>query len=202
MFCFFSLCLSLSVTWKKNNLEIQNDAFHVVKAEGERHSLVIKQMRLNNVGSYCVTAVNTAGKASCSAMLSIQSGERRPEMERDPNSRKDLPFKSSIAAPNLQACNLNLNKYTGTSSHHMKIMLFLKYVNMLTHTQTHFNPPPALLRLTFCLNDYKGLLELSIPTGAPRSDSCYGNPLKLKGTELPFGADSKNANLPRHTKVS
>lgn len=74
--------------------------------------------------------------------------------------------------------------------------LSLKYMNMLTHTQTRFNPLPALLRLTFCLNDYKGLLELSIPTGAPRSDSCHGNPLILKGTELPFGADSKTQACP------
>ncbi|XP_042368829.1 LOW QUALITY PROTEIN: striated muscle preferentially expressed protein kinase [Plectropomus leopardus] len=62
-----------TVTWRKNNVEIQSDAFHVVKAHGERHSLVIKHMRRNNAGSYCVTAVNTAGRASCSAMLYIQS---------------------------------------------------------------------------------------------------------------------------------
>uniref|UniRef100_A0A4W6F4F6 non-specific serine/threonine protein kinase n=1 Tax=Lates calcarifer TaxID=8187 RepID=A0A4W6F4F6_LATCA len=62
-----------TVTWRKNNVEIRSDAFQVVKAEGERHSLAIKQMRLNNAGSYCVTAVNTAGRASCSAMLYIQS---------------------------------------------------------------------------------------------------------------------------------
>lgn len=72
---------------------------------------------------------------------------------------------------------------------------------MLTH-KTCFNPLPALLRLTFCLNDYKGLLELSIPTGAPRSDSCHGNPLILKGAELPPSVPGlKNADLPRHTKV-
>ncbi|KAM7365660.1 hypothetical protein PAMP_016575 [Pampus punctatissimus] len=62
-----------TVTWKKNNVEIRSDAFHVVKAEGEKHSLVIKQMRPNDAGSYCVTAVNTAGRASCSAALCIQS---------------------------------------------------------------------------------------------------------------------------------
>ncbi|XP_040888475.1 striated muscle preferentially expressed protein kinase-like isoform X2 [Toxotes jaculatrix] len=62
-----------TVTWRKNNVEIRSDAFHVVKADGEKHSLVIKQMRPNNAGSYCVTAVNAAGRASCSAMLYIQS---------------------------------------------------------------------------------------------------------------------------------
>ncbi|KAM9334206.1 striated muscle preferentially expressed protein kinase-like [Symphorus nematophorus] len=62
-----------TVTWRKNNVEIRSDAFHVVKAEGDKHSLVIKQMRPNNAGSYCVTAVNSAGRASCSATLYIQS---------------------------------------------------------------------------------------------------------------------------------
>lgn len=71
----------LSVTWRKSNVEIRSDAFHVVKAEGERHSLLIKRMRPNNAGTYCVTAVNTAGRASCSATLYIQSGEARPEKQ-------------------------------------------------------------------------------------------------------------------------
>ncbi|XP_072235422.1 striated muscle preferentially expressed protein kinase [Leuresthes tenuis] len=62
-----------TVTWRKNSVEIRNDASHVVKAAGEKHSLVIKEMRPHNAGSYCVTAVNTAGRASCTATLYIQS---------------------------------------------------------------------------------------------------------------------------------
>ncbi|KAF1371856.1 hypothetical protein PFLUV_G00273700 [Perca fluviatilis] len=71
--CIITGSPSPTVTWRKNNVEIRSDAFHVVRAEGERHSLVIKQLRPNNAGSYCVTAVNTAGRASCSATLFIQS---------------------------------------------------------------------------------------------------------------------------------
>ncbi|XP_068165520.1 striated muscle preferentially expressed protein kinase isoform X2 [Antennarius striatus] len=71
-----------TVTWRKNNVEIRSDAFHVVRAEGERHSLVIKQMRQNNAGSYCVTAVNVAGRASCSAILFIQSDPTHGECVR------------------------------------------------------------------------------------------------------------------------
>ncbi|KAK9523992.1 hypothetical protein VZT92_017863 [Zoarces viviparus] len=62
-----------TVTWRKNNVAIRSDAFHVVEADGEKHSLAVKQMRPNNAGSYCVTAVNAAGRASCSAALYIQS---------------------------------------------------------------------------------------------------------------------------------
>ncbi|XP_058468448.1 striated muscle preferentially expressed protein kinase-like isoform X4 [Solea solea] len=62
-----------TVTWRKDNAEIRSDAFHVVKAAGDEHSLAIKQMRPNNAGSYCVTAVSPAGRASCSAALHVQS---------------------------------------------------------------------------------------------------------------------------------
>ncbi|XP_061572129.1 striated muscle preferentially expressed protein kinase [Cololabis saira] len=68
------------VTWRKNNVAMWSDAFHVVKAEGEKHSLVIKEMKRHNAGSYCVTAVNPVGRATCSATLYIQSeptGEQR-----------------------------------------------------------------------------------------------------------------------------
>ncbi|XP_035802106.2 striated muscle preferentially expressed protein kinase isoform X13 [Amphiprion ocellaris] len=71
--CIVTGSPSPTVTWRKNNVEIRSDAFHVVKAEGERHSLLIKEMRPSNAGSYCVTAANAAGRASCSAMLYIQS---------------------------------------------------------------------------------------------------------------------------------
>ncbi|KAK6325467.1 hypothetical protein J4Q44_G00048090 [Coregonus suidteri] len=62
-----------TVTWKKSNVLIRSSPSHVVKAEGEQHSLLITQMRSGDAGTYCVTAVNTAGKASCNATLYIKS---------------------------------------------------------------------------------------------------------------------------------
>lgn len=67
-----------SVTWRKDNVAIRSDAFHAVGSEGGIHSLLLKQMRPSSVGSYCVTAVNPAGKASCSATVNIQQGETEP----------------------------------------------------------------------------------------------------------------------------
>ncbi|CAB1327736.1 unnamed protein product [Coregonus sp. 'balchen'] len=64
-----------TVTWKKSNVLIRSSPSHVVKAEGEQHSLLITQMRSGDAGTYCVTAVNTAGKASCNATLYIKSDE-------------------------------------------------------------------------------------------------------------------------------
>ncbi|XP_029300651.1 striated muscle preferentially expressed protein kinase-like [Cottoperca gobio] len=71
--CIITGSPSPTVTWRQNNVEMRSDAFHAVKAEGEKHSLVIKQMRPSSAGSYCVTAVNASGRASCSATLYIQS---------------------------------------------------------------------------------------------------------------------------------
>uniref|UniRef100_A0A3B4ZTJ7 Ig-like domain-containing protein n=1 Tax=Stegastes partitus TaxID=144197 RepID=A0A3B4ZTJ7_9TELE len=69
--CIITGSPSPTVTWRKNGVEIRSDAFHVVRAEGQQHSLLIKEMRPNNAGSYCVTAVSAAGSASCSAVLYI-----------------------------------------------------------------------------------------------------------------------------------
>ncbi|XP_035478783.2 striated muscle preferentially expressed protein kinase isoform X2 [Scophthalmus maximus] len=70
-----------TVTWRKDNVEMQSDAFHAVKAAGEEHSLLMKQMRPNDAGSYCVTAVSAAGKASCVAALRIQSDSSHAQCE-------------------------------------------------------------------------------------------------------------------------
>ncbi|KAF0045714.1 hypothetical protein F2P81_002243 [Scophthalmus maximus] len=73
--------LGNQMTWRKDNVEMQSDAFHAVKAAGEEHSLLMKQMRPNDAGSYCVTAVSAAGKASCVAALRIQSDSSHAQCE-------------------------------------------------------------------------------------------------------------------------
>ncbi|XP_047432618.1 striated muscle preferentially expressed protein kinase-like [Mugil cephalus] len=75
-----------TVTWRKDNVEIRGDAFRAVKAEGEKHSLVIKEMRQSDAGSYCVTAVNGAGRASCRAVLYVQSEPAHMRCGKPPES--------------------------------------------------------------------------------------------------------------------
>ncbi|XP_018591070.2 striated muscle preferentially expressed protein kinase-like isoform X2 [Scleropages formosus] len=60
------------VTWKRDNEEIKSSPTHVVKVEGERHSLLIKRAKRSDAGTYYVTAVNSIGKASCNATLFIK----------------------------------------------------------------------------------------------------------------------------------
>ncbi|KAM9820848.1 LOW QUALITY PROTEIN: striated muscle preferentially expressed protein kinase-like [Neosynchiropus ocellatus] len=56
----------------KASVEVRNCELHELKC-GQMHMLVINQMTSDHTGSYCITAANTAGRASCSAVLSIQS---------------------------------------------------------------------------------------------------------------------------------
>ncbi|KAJ8004139.1 hypothetical protein DPEC_G00155670 [Dallia pectoralis] len=68
-----------SVTWKKGNMVIRSSPSHVVRAEvevhtpREVHTLQIMRMTCGDAGMYSVTAINSAGKASCTATLYIKS---------------------------------------------------------------------------------------------------------------------------------
>uniref|UniRef100_A0A087Y9R8 non-specific serine/threonine protein kinase n=1 Tax=Poecilia formosa TaxID=48698 RepID=A0A087Y9R8_POEFO len=65
----------ITVTWRKNNVELRTNAFYTVQTKGETHTLLIKELRAHDAGSYCVTAANMAGTSSCKATLSIHPGE-------------------------------------------------------------------------------------------------------------------------------
>ncbi|XP_036396104.1 striated muscle preferentially expressed protein kinase-like isoform X2 [Megalops cyprinoides] len=80
------------VTWKRNDVEIKSSPTHVVKVEGERHSLLIKKAKPSDAGTYCVTAVNEAGKTACNATLFIQS-------ERTHEPRGNLGVPMDISSP-------------------------------------------------------------------------------------------------------
>uniref|UniRef100_A0A3Q3XBS0 Ig-like domain-containing protein n=1 Tax=Mola mola TaxID=94237 RepID=A0A3Q3XBS0_MOLML len=60
-----------TVTWRKNDVEVRSDGVRAVKADGQKHGLLIKRMRPSDAGSYCVTAVNAAGGVSCRSRFSL-----------------------------------------------------------------------------------------------------------------------------------
>uniref|UniRef100_W5MSH8 non-specific serine/threonine protein kinase n=1 Tax=Lepisosteus oculatus TaxID=7918 RepID=W5MSH8_LEPOC len=63
-------------SWKKDNVLIKNSSTHIIKAEGERHTLLIKWARPSDAGTYNVMATNEIGNASSSATLTIKSEPR------------------------------------------------------------------------------------------------------------------------------
>ncbi|XP_039612308.1 striated muscle preferentially expressed protein kinase isoform X1 [Polypterus senegalus] len=80
------------VRWKRDDVPLQSSPTHLIKLEGERHSLLIKWAKPSDAGIYCVTAVNEVGKASCSAALAVKS-------EPAPDTRATLNVPLDIASP-------------------------------------------------------------------------------------------------------
>ncbi|XP_017547020.2 striated muscle preferentially expressed protein kinase isoform X1 [Pygocentrus nattereri] len=80
------------VIWTRDNVEIKNSPTHVVKVEGERHTLLIKWTKPSDAGTYTVTASNEVGKACCTATLFIKS-------EPSQDTRGNLGVPMDISSP-------------------------------------------------------------------------------------------------------
>ncbi|KAF7654307.1 hypothetical protein LDENG_00071770 [Lucifuga dentata] len=80
------------VTWKKDNSEITGSGNYTLKVEGERHTLLIKSVKINDGGKYCVTAVNQVGTMSSSATLTVKA-----ESVQEPTGNLGVPM--DISSP-------------------------------------------------------------------------------------------------------
>ncbi|XP_055967665.1 LOW QUALITY PROTEIN: striated muscle preferentially expressed protein kinase [Sorex fumeus] len=62
------------VTWQKDGSTVRSDGRLLLRAEGERHTLLLREARAADAGSYTATATNELGQASCSASLAVRPG--------------------------------------------------------------------------------------------------------------------------------
>lgn len=46
----------------------------LLRAEGERHTLLLREARAADAGSYMATAINELGQATCAASLTVRPG--------------------------------------------------------------------------------------------------------------------------------
>ncbi|XP_075773812.1 striated muscle preferentially expressed protein kinase [Pelodiscus sinensis] len=60
------------VAWRKDGVPVRGSAWRPIKAEGERHTLLVRSARGADAGLYTATAANEVGEASCSAVLTVQ----------------------------------------------------------------------------------------------------------------------------------
>lgn len=68
-----------AVSWRKDGVPLRSSTARPIKAEGERHTLLVRSARVADAGLYTVTAANEVGATCCSAILSVRPGEcRRP----------------------------------------------------------------------------------------------------------------------------
>ncbi|XP_022423483.1 striated muscle preferentially expressed protein kinase isoform X9 [Delphinapterus leucas] len=62
------------VSWQKDGSSLRSDGRLLVRAEGERHTLLLREARAADSGSYTATATNELGQASCAAVLAVRPG--------------------------------------------------------------------------------------------------------------------------------
>uniref|UniRef100_A0A8C9B0R0 non-specific serine/threonine protein kinase n=1 Tax=Prolemur simus TaxID=1328070 RepID=A0A8C9B0R0_PROSS len=62
------------VSWYKDGSALRSEGRLLVRAEGERHTLLLREARATDAGSYMATATNELGQASCAASLAVRPG--------------------------------------------------------------------------------------------------------------------------------
>ncbi|XP_006867904.1 PREDICTED: striated muscle preferentially expressed protein kinase [Chrysochloris asiatica] len=62
------------VSWQKDGSALRTDGRLLIRAEGERHTLLLREARAADAGSYMATATNELGQASCAATLAVRPG--------------------------------------------------------------------------------------------------------------------------------
>ncbi|XP_069925959.1 striated muscle preferentially expressed protein kinase isoform X1 [Oryctolagus cuniculus] len=62
------------VSWHKDGSALRSEGRLLIRAEGERHTLLLREARVADAGSYTATATNELGQASCAAALAVRPG--------------------------------------------------------------------------------------------------------------------------------
>lgn len=63
-----------TVSWQKDGSPLRSDGRLLIRAEGERHTLLLREARAADAGSYAATATNELGQARCAATLAVRPG--------------------------------------------------------------------------------------------------------------------------------
>lgn len=78
------------MSWRKDGVPLRSSTTRPIKAEGERHTLLVRSARVADAGLYTVTAANEVGATCCSAILSVRPGEcRGRRMEEGREGRRE-----------------------------------------------------------------------------------------------------------------
>ncbi|XP_071978466.1 striated muscle preferentially expressed protein kinase isoform X3 [Engystomops pustulosus] len=70
--CIITAKPSPEVIWRKDRIPLKNSSTHQIRAEGERHTLLIRRALPSDSGIYTVTAKNEAGEASSCGALTVK----------------------------------------------------------------------------------------------------------------------------------
>nr|XP_020027498.1 striated muscle preferentially expressed protein kinase isoform X3 [Castor canadensis] len=62
------------VSWKKDGSVLRSEGRLLIRDEGDRHTLLLREVRATDAGSYTATATNELGQASCAGSLAVRPG--------------------------------------------------------------------------------------------------------------------------------
>ncbi|XP_059559238.1 striated muscle preferentially expressed protein kinase isoform X3 [Myotis daubentonii] len=72
--CIITANPSPQVSWQKDGSTLRSDGHLLIRAEGERHTLLLREARSADAGNYTAIATNELGQASCAATLAVRPG--------------------------------------------------------------------------------------------------------------------------------
>ncbi|XP_074449866.1 striated muscle preferentially expressed protein kinase isoform X1 [Larus michahellis] len=102
------------VSWRKDGVPLRSSTTRPIKAEGERHTLLVRSARVADAGLYTVTAANEVGATCCSAILSVRPA---PAVERHANLAPPLGQASPITSDEEYLSPLEEFPESGTPQH-------------------------------------------------------------------------------------
>ncbi|XP_030310391.1 striated muscle preferentially expressed protein kinase isoform X1 [Calypte anna] len=102
------------VSWRKDGVQLRSSTTRPIKAEGERHTLLVRSARVADAGLYTVTATNEVGATCCSAILSVRPA---PAVERHGNLAPPLGQGSPITSDEEYLSPLEEFPESGTPQH-------------------------------------------------------------------------------------
>ncbi|XP_075285892.1 striated muscle preferentially expressed protein kinase isoform X4 [Opisthocomus hoazin] len=102
------------VSWRKDGVPLRSSTTRPIKAEGERHTLLVRSARVADAGLYTVTAANEVGASCCSAILSVRPA---PIVERHGNVAPALGQASPITSDEEYLSPLEEFPESGTPQH-------------------------------------------------------------------------------------
>ncbi|XP_054826431.1 striated muscle preferentially expressed protein kinase [Eublepharis macularius] len=85
---------SPEVSWRKDGIPFRSSSTRPIKAEGERHTLLVRSARVADGGLYTVCATNEVGEACCSAILTVRPAPPESHSRLAPHHELSSPVTS------------------------------------------------------------------------------------------------------------
>ncbi|XP_066467680.1 striated muscle preferentially expressed protein kinase isoform X2 [Tiliqua scincoides] len=132
---------SPEVSWRKDGITFRSSTTRPIKAEGERHTLLVRSARMIDAGLYTVCATNEVGEACCSAILSVRPAPAESHSRLAPRHELSSP----VTSDEEYLSPLEEFPESGTPRHHpvMKVQPRSEIGPAPAHTSISFKAAPS-----------------------------------------------------------